>query len=79
MKLINPALDDHMSPGLEGKRAGRLFQLGPGEGALDIPRSGVVALDQVREIVDLSRFHVAPSARLGHLAFESHGAFPVEG
>jgi hypothetical protein len=27
----------------------------------------------------LSRFHAAPSARLGHLAFESHGAFPAEG
>ncbi len=50
MKLINPVLDDHMSPGFEGKRAGRLFQLGPGEGALDIPRSGVVPLDQVRVI-----------------------------
>ena len=29
--------------------------------------------------MDLSRIHAAPSARLGHLAFESHGAFPAEG
>jgi len=29
--------------------------------------------------LDLSRFHAAPSIRLGHLAFESHGAFHAEG
>jgi len=29
--------------------------------------------------LDLSRFCAAPSVRLGHLAFESHGAFLAEG
>jgi hypothetical protein len=39
-----------------------------------------IELDASREfqILDLSRFCAAPSARLSHLAFESDGAFPTQ-
>ena len=33
----------------------------------------------IPSVLDLSRFHAAPSARLGRLAFESHETFPAEG
>jgi transposase-like protein len=33
---------------------------------------------KIGQLVDLSRFSAAPSARLGHLAFESDGAFPTQ-
>ena len=33
---------------------------------------------QSEAAVDLSRFGAAPSARLGHLTFESHRAFPSQ-
>ena len=32
----------------------------------------------IGQVVDLSRFSAAPSARLGHLSFESDRAFPAQ-
>jgi len=65
--------------GLEGRfdrvlpaDAVRRFKTHPGD-----PASGAPVRNW-RHLV-LSRFHAAPSARSGHLAFESHGAFPAEG
>lgn len=48
--LINGALNDDMSAGLQGEGAGFFFKLSADKRPLDVATSRVVALDQVRVI-----------------------------
>ena len=50
------------------------------ERALEPQQACLTAFQRVTRgvVLDLSRFRAAPGARLGHLAFESDGAFPTE-
>ena len=45
---------------------------------VDLPTIGQSIAALIIEILDLSRFSAAPSARLSHLSFESDWAFPSE-
>jgi hypothetical protein len=44
--------------------------------SFEIPITG--RIENWKDVLDLSRFCAAPSARLGHFSFEGDGSFPAQ-